>query len=774
MGRGFIFLGTLISLHASAVLVRAAPAWYSGDITLFSSRNTATIIQDRVRQGMDSGLDWIVLSGRAEEGIFIGLQETIQEHDLNMPRINPIIAAAWSPSGAPGAALILFGIDPRAPVPRDSLSQVITWVESQNGVVLHTSPDLPAELDAHPSQIGNAFQGIRDGEWNQQCEPGAGWDSLLTTGHRIVLVGGSDEETSQPGSLQKTYVHAESNLPDKIVSAIKGGAAFVAQADGIRIDLRINGRSLGSTVPLAREAYVRFRAHSRDPISRVLLVADGEVVWTANPDTAVWEERFFLSLVGKTYVRPIVESAAAGYRTMGNPIFLISEPDEAEAEFPWVEQDFQAWGTVYSEVEGALLEVADHLRPQAKARVVSELLSDNRMQFPTVRVLQDRSDLLPDSFVWELAQHPDPEVRLGATYALVSRAPIELSGLLLNLIQNDSLRVREYAARMLFQYSDGVDNDLVKDLLGRFSPPVEQYLIRSLDPMPYDPDLVRYLILSLESDHSGKAAASVDKLVEMGARNFKVIKRLIDSARRGNQRALEPVGWIGDRRTIPELEKLFERESPGPLRRAVFLALEKMGVPYIGRKEAICSWMPVPPTLDGLPVAYEWDPASALIQFAEDSEGAPPDRRIRAWIGYDSRRFYLSVTCELDTLPQNQPEDRMEFALSPEEGEKPLRFFSVTPADVARDGKITNPDLRVAAILEPGKWSMEGEIPLEAIGLDDQDVLPPVRFNLAVIEGGTRQKRWSWSVTYGNPRNPLRFGSIAFDVPPAEINSPDE
>jgi hypothetical protein len=148
---------------------------------------------------------------------------------------------------------------------------------------------------------------------------------------------------------------------------------------------------------------------------------------------------------------------------------------------------------------------------------------------------------------------------------------------------------------MVFQYTEGADNNQIVGLLDDPAPFVRTYLIRALKPTPYDPVLTRYLIAASRSPHPGIAAAAVDKLVEMGTHNYRVIRALLDSARAGNAYAIEPVGWIGDRRCIPDLEAIFMKEAHGPLKRSSFLALEKMGAPYIGRKEVVCARIPAPP-----------------------------------------------------------------------------------------------------------------------------------------------------------------------------------
>ena len=334
-------------------------------------------------------------------------------------------------------------------------------------------------------------------------------------------------EAETEARAQATYVWAENNQPGEILAGIRRGAAYVAQADGIRMDLRVNGMPMGSTVSATRDTYVRLRGTSRYPISRVLLVADGEIIWTAHPNTTLWEQRFFIPLTNRTYLRAILESDAGGCRTMGNPVFLTSEAAETEGEIPLGGPEHLLSEPMHMGVDGTL-EVAVNLHPEAQRRILSELLRNTWMRYNTVRVLEVREDLISDQFLWELVRHPDREVRLGAAYALVVRSPVELLDVLMELLQNHDPGVREYAARMVFQYTEGADNNRIVGLLDDPAPFVRTYLIRALRPTPYDPVLTRYLIAASRSPHPGIAAAAMDKLVEMGTHNYQVIRALLE------------------------------------------------------------------------------------------------------------------------------------------------------------------------------------------------------------------------------------------------------
>ena len=324
---------------------------------------------------------------------------------------------------------------------------------------------------------------------------------------------------------------------------------------------------------------------------------------------------------------------------------------------------------------------------------------------------------------------------------------------------------------------------MLVDLPDDPAPSIQMYLIRALSPTLYDPDLTRYLITTSRSPHPGVAAAAVDKLVETGTRNYRVIRTLLDSARSGNPYAIEPIVWIGDRRSIPDLEAIFQQEDHGPLKRASFLALENMGAPYIGRKEVVCAWMPAPPRIDGHLGLEEWKAATPIREFAADRDGAPLDLALTARVAYDSTRFYLSLVCEApDTHPpavqiglrddgEIQNDDHIEWAFFTSREPAIPYVFAVTPLGAIQERKgadpTWNPAWSASLIREPNRWTVECAIPLSSLGFEAGGPIPPLRFNIALVSGRPPFRRWAWSVTYDSPHNPDRFGDMSFETTPS-------
>jgi len=537
------------------------------------------------------------------------------------------------------------------------------------------------------------------------------------------------------------------------------------------MELLVNGRPMGSTVPIHQEAYVRMSASARHPVSRVLLVADGEVVWSSEPDRSLWEARFFLPLAGRTYVRAILESAEGGYRTMGNPVFLVADSGEAAPDIPQ-EDLHRSFTEAYLEVDGAL-EASSKLAPPSLRTVLGEWLKDPQMRHPTVWALQNREDLIPITVLQDLLAHPDREIRLGTAYAMVVRGPPDLATTAVGMLSDADVTVREYAARMLLQYSDLSDNSHLIPGLDDPGPAVRMYLTRALSTARFDPDLTAKLIHACRSAHHGESRAAFAKLSEMGTLNYRVIRALIDSGRAGSSQSLDLIGWIGERRAIPELEAILGAAAHGPVRRSAFLALNRMGAPYPERLQATCPWTPQPPRIDGHIDAREWESSTLVAELVDDWDGTPAPSPMWARIAHDARHLYLSFQCERPPAaapntsvrrhddPGLLEEDRLEWAIAWGPG---AAVFSVSPLGVLAERRggnwEWNPVWEAASAMDTSRWCVESAVPLSALQSAGSGPDSVLSFNVSYVNAAV-PRRWSWSVTYGSPEKAERFGDLS-------------
>lgn len=745
MGR----LALLLTLLVTAGTARAEWGWYRGDIVTFSAASTTTSVPEAVHQAVGAGLDWAVLSAPPGAGTFVGLNPVVEEIRVTVPRLTPILGSAWADSVR---AIRILGVDSRAPVPRE-VDALVTTVETHRGVVVLEATSEPTDL----ARIGT-FSPVDAGRWSDAVAPGGPWDQALVAGARVFVatVGEPDE-----GTAFETRVWADGNQADRIIAALRRGSSCVADRGGPEIDLQVDGRTYGQTVFHGGEPFVRIRAHAGDPIARVSLVADGEVVWAAEPGVVAWEERFFLPAADHAYLR-VVAVTRSGRRTYGNPIFLGRGTDEG-GELPLVAaQPVPVDDGI--EMAGAI-EALTQLPPPARRRVLREFLSEPSSRYETVWLLQNRPDVVTDRLLAEIADtDPEPEARLGAAYALVTRSSELASDRLLSFLDDPDPSLQAYAARVFAHYSDGFTEDDWPVVEGR-APEAAAFLVRAYHPDRHAPEHVARIISILTAKDRVLADAANDKLVELGTRDYRVVQALVDAARSGSAEATVVLGTIGDHRTVAALQDVYANAGGTALRRAAFLALARMGAPHPDRPAAVLPEVATAPTVDGIPAVDEWDDAVRLADLRSDFDGAAAGTRIGALAVVHGDSVYLIVTRRHD-------------------GARPTAILSDTPSDPPRDGLVeislagppfdgpgAGPPLRVRinayglvdcdediACLAVSRvtetaWHVELALPRAAVA--DRP-----RFNLSVVTPGTDPERLAWSVTYDDPANPARFGDL--------------
>ena len=122
-------------------------------------------------------------------------------------------------------------------------------------------------------------------EWSDSSDGGFyPWYAVLNNGLRVTAVGGEDSisnlHVSKLVGSVRTYVHTGERGLDMAAwfESLRNGRAFVTT--GPLIDLTVDQAGPGQTVhlPAAAEVRVAARVHSITPLSRALLVVNGEVV----------------------------------------------------------------------------------------------------------------------------------------------------------------------------------------------------------------------------------------------------------------------------------------------------------------------------------------------------------------------------------------------------------------------------------------------------------------------------------------------------------------
>ncbi len=747
----YLILAILLATTSSPV--SSEWGWYRGDIATFSAEKTSTSVAESVHRAAEAGLDWVVLSAPPGSGNFVGLSEIIEEIKLTVPRITPVLGSGWRDGRT---TLRILGIDSRAPVPA-RLTDLLTTVNAHKGVAVLTGfPD--SLLQDHRVSI---YSPTSPEQWADAVTPGGAWDRALTNGRRLFITGTS--LAMAPAQTHETTVWAEGNQPDQVIAALRRGSAFVSDAGGIQLDLQVNGHTFGHTVFHEGEPFVRIRAHSRDPIDSVSLIADGVEIWSAQPGTTAWEERFFLPAKDFSYVRAVLYAEAGRRYTIGNPIFLVAE-NAAEGELPLV-GDPQLSTDDLLEL-GGVLEALPGLETDAQSRVIREFLSSPATRYSTCWLLQNRADIIGDKLLSDLAGNDaDIQVRLGAAYALVTRTSELAPDVLYQFLDTPSPDLQRYAARMFAHYTQGfTSEDWSWD--NQRSPDANAFLIRAYHPVRNVPQHTKLILSLLDSEHDALADAASDKLVDLGTRSYSVIEALVDAATEGAPAAADVLGIIGDHRTITPLREILENSTSPGLARSAFLALTGMGAPYPDRRSIELATLANAPRLDGSITDDEWSGATDLADLRSDWDGARSGARVRVRAGKRADSAYIAVQHPARKLPiatltdtpdTTSDEDRIEISLAyaPDGHRSGLPGIDLI---VNSFGLVESNDgvpCDVVSRVSLTTWEIEVALPLEILRRYP-------RFNLSLLSVET-STRLTWSVTYGAPDDPSRYGDIYTD-----------
>ncbi len=738
----------------------ASPAdwgWYRGDIATFSAANTSTSVSESVHQAVESGLDWVVLSAPPQTGAFVGLNEIVEEIQLTVPRLTPILGTSWHQDGY---SLRVLGMDARAPLPLN-LPDLLITVATHRGVAI--LEDLGDDLPSLPEV--SILSPLVEGKWHTAVSIGGMWDRALTQGRRVFIAGTS--AGTHPAHTHETTVWAEGNQADQIIKALREGSAYVSDKEGIRLDFQVNGRTFGQTVFYEGEAFVRIRAYSKHPISSVMLIANGKEIWSAEPHSTLWEERFFLPGGDYGYVRAILYSEEGDTRTLGNPIFLISE-NLAPGELPLAVHPPLPTDDLIE--LGGVIEALSGLSKDAQIRILREFLSSVATRYGTCWLLQNRSDIISDGLLAELAGRGESDqVRLGAAYALVTRGSDLAPDLLLQFLNSHSAELQSYAARIFAQYTEGfTEEDWSWD--PHRSPEANAFLIRAYHPARHSEQMIAQIVNTLNADHRALRDAASDKLVELGTRHYRVIQVLLDSTRAGLAAAADVLGMIGDHRTITALQRVFSETAKTDLKRSVFLALAHMGAPYPNRRSVDLPELSAPPQIDGTISPDEWEGAADLQELRSDWDGGPADIPVRVRVGKRADSVYIAVSKAVtDRLPVSTLTDAPETTILRDDHVE--ISLAAPPYDRAEFGNRTHIRINALGVIDcidpipcravsrvtASSWEIECVLPLEAL-----HAYP--RFNLAVVSQNETPGRLAWSVTYGEPDDPSRYGDLRTEV----------
>lgn len=711
--------------------------WYAGDLVAYALFPPDQI-SHRYQEALDKQLDYRIFYNRPQGGHFVGLANFLREETFNDPsQLTPILGTAIALDTT--QVIICMGVDPRSPIPKTTPQEVYKWATSQGGVAIVTHLSQTAQNTFYSPIL---FQAINELGWHPACQVGGLWDSLLTQGHRIGIVG-------QASPTSHTYVWAETPQPDPLFEGFNNLSTIVSEANDIRLDFRVDEQPPGATLLAEANVNIRLSATSQAPIKHIKLIADGHVIWSDTPNTNTYSTRFQIPLTDQRYIR--AECQTEHHQTLTSPIYFESEFYATPIDLPLEHVPFHVT------LDG-VLESLSYLPQDAQARVVAEYISNAQTQFAMALALENRSDIISAPLIESLSESPFPQVRLGSAFVRVMRNAPTLVAYLQQLILDPDPTIQTYAARMLLQYTTFQNAPQLYDLIPRVDPSARIYLIQALDPTASDPAIYRDLIHTTRHNHSGVSLAATAKLVEMGNRNFRVIRSLRDSAYAGHVTSLEILGTIGDERVAKDIEKIYIQAPPSPLKNTAFCVLQ-MFYPkedHYPDKPTIQD-LGTTPLIDGTFIETEWNGAAHLHPFVDDANTGQPVPDIHAWVTRNLTHLLFAFKV---TTPDTQTVSHLELSLATTLAPQ-IPFVFTIPLTTTRN--ITpDPTLYLKETRTDTAWVVEGTIALQDLGLDPETPIPYLHFNASWV---THNNRWSWTPTYGMPNNPKRFGTVNLHTP---------
>jgi hypothetical protein len=160
--------------------------------------------------------------------------------------------------------------------------------------------------------------------------PGNFVRDVLARGYRLGFVGSGDSHDGHPGLVHLASggsggiaaILSEETTRESILAALRARRAYATNGARIILDVELDGRPMGSVVPLSDSGRLVVRVIAPDPLDRIDLVADGRVVDSvAGEDkrTIAFESEIRSSAPGTLYVRVVQVNGGAAW---SSPFFL--------------------------------------------------------------------------------------------------------------------------------------------------------------------------------------------------------------------------------------------------------------------------------------------------------------------------------------------------------------------------------------------------------------------------------------------------------------------
>ncbi|MFQ5793925.1 MAG: CehA/McbA family metallohydrolase [Candidatus Bipolaricaulia bacterium] len=180
----------------------------------------------------------------------------------------------------------------------DPLTEKIRAVHDQGGLFGIAHPNIIGTpictgcaweydgVDLHQVDLIEIWSGSWREQWFANRKTIRWWDELVSSGYRLVGVGGTDihEYKAKPDH-PTTYVRARTNSREAILEGLRSGSVYISSGPGIRFEIGVADRTLGigdrAAIEPGTEAKVSITPSGCRGDERLVLVRNGEPIHAA-------------------------------------------------------------------------------------------------------------------------------------------------------------------------------------------------------------------------------------------------------------------------------------------------------------------------------------------------------------------------------------------------------------------------------------------------------------------------------------------------------------
>ncbi len=782
--RRAIWLLICVSALPGAASAAEGPLrWFGGDCNVPVWPNGSVTLRERARQAQAGGLNWYAVTTPVTSRTLTEPGALGRTAGLDGPGPEPLLALRWLQPTTIARDIVCLGLDLDLPLPEPRPAEIITWADRVGGFTILSGPATDPAHYARPLPGLHAFEAFSRGQWSPACSLDGAWDQLLTRGHRLFIVGGSDdpEGTALGDGAVTTHVLAESNAPRDIIAALRSGRAVVAERNKVRLDFTVNGAPPGSVVRAEEnKVEVALSVRARQPVDEVKIIGNIRFQGTGGPGSGAQVLHrvelggrldippFELAVSRATvYLRAEAITRDGGYRTLTNPVFLGDPESETSPADPLQEG---------IDLVGATLDLLDWEDEPELARDVTErILADGRVGLYAVYYLARNPDRAALEQVARLVQTGRARAQTMAAAVLVKVYGADALPLIGPILDTDNQEARLYVGRMLARYAGPAHQQWVMRAARDHTSEVRQYGAAALARLTDVESLL--LLRALLSDWSEQVRRTATvELAHAADIAPSAVDRFIEQFKAGDiDRSIVQAAVRN-----PRLRWTLEEAADRPVPRIALTEPRRRRQPDAVRG-LVARRVPRGPIIDGTGRDPAWAAAQPLGDFTLE-EGEEPRYQTFVRAVYDDNALYLLFQCHepeihrMLTLYTERGssvwlDDSIEMFLSPptEEGEDQRLYFrlAANTRGAQFDKRLQNPRWNTvwnaAASRRAGWWVLEVRLPFRSFPLPRPTGREETTWRVNFVRNRRILPVENTYFQWGDPREPATNAVLSFE-----------